>query len=956
MFVSGPGSDREYDAIVIGTGFAGAVTAARLVQAGKKICVLERGRKFEGNDFPMYPDAEALLDMDGGTRPAGAAPDLARWLWSVDQGIYDIRDLDDVVSVQAAGYGGGSLVYANVHLRAPDEVFQQGWPSEYSRKNLDPYYDRVAYMLDVRPVPSDQKLSKAKQLRGLADSDRLSGLVDAIDPPLAVTFDLQSQGKGERPWEDNQRERGACDMRGQCWLGCRKGAKNSLDFNYLRIVELDQHAHIHLGAEVLRIEKIEPEENGPRFAVYYRDRLTGSSKPSRDALKEEKPYKANYVFLAAGAINTTELLLRSKETLKPSPSKDEGSADPWPELGTRYYPNADSLAAVFDCKEPQDADRGPTITSALLHQKPRTAGKGFLWAIDFRLPELWRMPAPGRDEERILETAKRIEQALRPEADIRVGPGDGINVSLVEPPLFDVGGFNSLSGVAMLVVEGGDDVGHAGGGGLRVLLDDGSHLPFGSIINKPRKLDDWFLIEDGGYPTDIEPLLGIFRSPLWLRRNRFIETLDDKGLIEAGAMHAFGDSGPLRFPLATAMESLIGVPRRSTRVSTGLDQVEEEGGNALAALPFDISLKQLLPPWFQEALTADRAAFAKTLAPIVGQMLEAVLDDVAKQLVHRFDAMALTSNFTDDVAAAIGDIPEDKREDLVRGMLRQTIQLLWGSEVALAAQVNQLLMDRLPTDLYALANALAPLAGWLLNYREGNGRMALLLTMGRDQYRGRLWIDKTHDRLTAFLPKPTAPTSRLAQEQVLRAIAGAWQGELRTNPAWTALNRRITVHSQGGCPMCSCNGGQDGGACVCMAVTKPSGEVVGCDGLYVMDAAAFPTAVGVNPSATIAAVAEYKIDQFIEKVLVPSPEEGPTGSEWEEKRAPAGKTVADWIADLKTRYCDDVLDPLASIGRKRSESEAPAPLGLTFKEHMSGLFTDEPGKSAVDWDKLTGFD
>ncbi|NJO37094.1 MAG: NAD(P)-binding protein [Rhizobiales bacterium] len=74
--------DGPYDAIVIGTGFAGAVTAARLVQARQKICVLERGRKYEGNDFPMYPDAEALLDMDGGTKPSGAAPDLARWLWS----------------------------------------------------------------------------------------------------------------------------------------------------------------------------------------------------------------------------------------------------------------------------------------------------------------------------------------------------------------------------------------------------------------------------------------------------------------------------------------------------------------------------------------------------------------------------------------------------------------------------------------------------------------------------------------------------------------------------------------------------------------------------------------------------------------------------------------------------------------------------------------------------------
>ncbi len=48
-----------------------------------------------------------------------------------DHGLYDVRDLDDAVSVQAAGYGGGSLIYANVHLRPPRDVFDHSWPEEY---------------------------------------------------------------------------------------------------------------------------------------------------------------------------------------------------------------------------------------------------------------------------------------------------------------------------------------------------------------------------------------------------------------------------------------------------------------------------------------------------------------------------------------------------------------------------------------------------------------------------------------------------------------------------------------------------------------------------------------------------------------------------------------------------------------------------------------------------------
>jgi hypothetical protein len=74
-----------FDAIV--TGFVGAVVAARLVH----ICMLERGWKFEPNDFPVYPNIESLQGIDGGQADETEAPDLARWLWAIDQGLYDPR-------------------------------------------------------------------------------------------------------------------------------------------------------------------------------------------------------------------------------------------------------------------------------------------------------------------------------------------------------------------------------------------------------------------------------------------------------------------------------------------------------------------------------------------------------------------------------------------------------------------------------------------------------------------------------------------------------------------------------------------------------------------------------------------------------------------------------------------------------------------------------------------------
>lgn len=96
-----PRSDASpmVDAIVIGSGFGGAVAAARLAQAGRSVFVVERGRRFSPADFPR---GDQLSDG---------------WLWNVGHGIYDIRRLDRMLSIQAAGWGGGSLVYANVFAR-----------------------------------------------------------------------------------------------------------------------------------------------------------------------------------------------------------------------------------------------------------------------------------------------------------------------------------------------------------------------------------------------------------------------------------------------------------------------------------------------------------------------------------------------------------------------------------------------------------------------------------------------------------------------------------------------------------------------------------------------------------------------------------------------------------------------------------------------------------------------
>src|SRR5688572_19181200 len=129
----------RYDALVIGSGFGGAVAACRLAQAGRRVGILERGRRYTLGSFPR----DWSNPLNG-------------WLYQHDQGLFDVRPINEMTIVQGAAYGGGSHIYANVHLRMPSDGFAHGWPRGYDRASLDPYYDLAAWMLDLNTVSDDQ--------------------------------------------------------------------------------------------------------------------------------------------------------------------------------------------------------------------------------------------------------------------------------------------------------------------------------------------------------------------------------------------------------------------------------------------------------------------------------------------------------------------------------------------------------------------------------------------------------------------------------------------------------------------------------------------------------------------------------------------------------------------------------------------------------------------------------
>jgi cholesterol oxidase len=261
-------------------------------------------------------------------------------------GPYDIRPLNDVFVVQAAGYGGGSLIYANVQMRPPADLFEHGWPRVFTRATLDPYYDLVAHMLDVRPVEPDPRSGELPPKTRLMEeaATRLGRTGQIFRPNIAVRFG----GAGE-PLTPNRfgALQSGCVHCGECDIGCNFGAKNTLDRNYLAVAE-SLGADVRTGCEVTRLVPA-----GDGFELEYRDRDDGDT---------ERTASARQVFLALGAVNTTELLLRCRDQYQTLPGLS-------PKLGSGYSANGDFLALGTGTSPPFSPRRGPTITTACLFDR-----------------------------------------------------------------------------------------------------------------------------------------------------------------------------------------------------------------------------------------------------------------------------------------------------------------------------------------------------------------------------------------------------------------------------------------------------------------------------------------------------------------------------------------------------------------------------------------------------------
>ena len=335
---------RDFDVVVIGSGFGGSVAALRLTEKNYKVAILEAGKRFSDKDFPKTSwRLRKFLFM----------PRLGL------NGIQRIHVLPDVLVLAGAGVGGGSLVYANTLYKPPASYFEDkqwrditNWDQE-----LSPWYDQASRMLGVAQNPyfsaSDKAMKQVADQMGVGHTFKLA--------PLGVYFGDGVGVKSKDPFFGGVGpDRSGCLQCGACMTGCRHNAKNTLPKNYLGLAE-------SAGAKVF------PEHTVTKVEQLADGSWVVTARKSSAWFGKKRRFTAANVVIAAGTYNTQKLLHKMKSTGVLPKISDY--------LGKLSRTNSEALTGSIMPKGGIDFSKGSAITSSFFpddhtHVEPVRYGKG----------------------------------------------------------------------------------------------------------------------------------------------------------------------------------------------------------------------------------------------------------------------------------------------------------------------------------------------------------------------------------------------------------------------------------------------------------------------------------------------------------------------------------------------------------------------------------------------------
>jgi cholesterol oxidase len=319
----------DHDFVVIGSGFGGSVSALRLTEKGYKVAVLEQGKRYGAKDF------------------AKTNWNVWKYLWMPRLGFHGIQQitwLKDVLVFHGAGVGGGSLVYANTLLSPPSTVFRDPrWPSDEDwEEKLAPHYRTAKFMLGVTEaaktfVADDLLRQVVEEQTGRGDT--------FTKHTVGVYFGEANETVPDPFFGGEGPPRTGCTFCGECMTGCKVGAKNTVDRNYLWLAE-KRGAEVHPETRVTDIRPIP----GGGYEIH-------TVRSTSRFFKHPRVFRAANVVVSASTLGTVKLLLECKE---------RGSLpDLSGQLGNYVRTNSEVLLGATAKNDSVDYSHGIAITSGV---------------------------------------------------------------------------------------------------------------------------------------------------------------------------------------------------------------------------------------------------------------------------------------------------------------------------------------------------------------------------------------------------------------------------------------------------------------------------------------------------------------------------------------------------------------------------------------------------------------
>ncbi len=368
------------DVIVIGSGFGGSVSAARIAEAGIGVTLLERGpwrdtvptRSMGIAERTPFPRGWRLIS--GVLRTLNAPYLPGGRLTTNRHGLLELFYSKRLEVICSSGVGGGSHVYSAVHRRPLDEGYWNGHCPDLSEETMAEHYAAfLQRMGSTKPGDNNRPPNTAAERfhnspivePAVYKEETWIGFLLPGDPshPRKVVTD-----SGVERWQANY------ESGDHGFLGSPSGAKSTLDICYLAPA-MKKGLRVRDMCEVLSVSRLADQRG--RYRVEFIDHRGAA----RRALR------ADNVIMAAGTMNTLRILLVSRDVA--------GGLDGMPGLGKRFSANGD-VRGFWDQNEPgTDQSTGlPSKGGIVLRDAPEprvVIGRNSLPSVDsYPLPKAVR--------------------------------------------------------------------------------------------------------------------------------------------------------------------------------------------------------------------------------------------------------------------------------------------------------------------------------------------------------------------------------------------------------------------------------------------------------------------------------------------------------------------------------------------------------------------------------------